>query len=1225
MNKISLFVNYYIDSNKERQKELEYCLNCNIENKYIEQIFLLHEYNVVIPDNPKLIGVNVGNRPTFDDMFAFANNFDGIKIIANSDIYFNDTIALCSKLNEKEVFALNRWDLNKDGGLEFFNKNDSQDVWIYKGKVNNLNAYFNIGQMGCDCVLAYELDKCGFNVLSPSKQIQAIHVDRLKKKNYEELQKTSLVHKRPYKTLKLMEFPEPKDYTILFKYPVRERRDKFFKTLDEYYFLMSKNSKFNFIITMDEDDKIMNCKEVRERLKKYKYLTYFYGNNKCKIEAVNADIPESGFDIIVLVSDDMIPQVQDYDNIIRKKMTFCYPDTDGVLWFNDGCPNARQLNTLCILGKKYYDRFGYIYFPDYKNFWCDKEFMEVANSFGKQTYFDECIIRHEHFEWGYGEKDKMYIETIKKCPLDKALYYKREKTGFRTTIPKIAYFVWSKGTPLSYFRYLTLQTFRKQNPDYKMILYLSKAIEVKNWKGNTEQEYYNKKKNDIEDYLPKVKDLNVEVKEYNKYNNLNPTQIADLFRFEKLYETGGWFFDCDQLFLNPIPEFMINNYDFVLGCKSIPYIGVIGAVRGSKSCEAIRNKQLGILKDNKLSDYQSLGIILLQEYLNSSVIEEKILNTEDEVFYPVYWDKVGDLYKGKINIFDFTDSIALHWHGGYPASQEFNFKFNEKFAKTSKDSISRYMRNEDINPLNVIDEKGKLNILIIVSEMVSLSGSPMYHYTLAKELSNRGYEVDIFSQFTTNITRSNLLTSNVNIIDGIDKEKYYDIVFISQPKYSDLVGMINSFRIINICHSEYKEETPIINNKIAKYIAIRPSIKDHLILEHKIKEDKIEVIYNGIDFNRFNKSKRKKHEGNYTKVVLPCSIHDFRIPFIRYYTDKANENFRVFIYGQNFMPEFAKTVNKWVIITDAQFDIENYITDADIVAGVLYGRVNLEASAMGVKSFIHNPENPSEYYEFEVKEQEFEKRHNIINVADSVINLAKTIKMPKQNIAIVQEAIQTPKNKEVNHHYVPINKDVQEKFYTIYKTNHWRDKDSVSGTGSNLEQTRVLISKLPQIIEKYEVTSFLDIPCGDFFWMSRVNFPETVKYIGAEIVSEIINKNKEKYSNTDFRVLDIINSSLPKVVMVFVRDCLVHLPYSEIFKAIKNIKSSGSILLVTTNFMERGENTDIKLGDWRPLNFMKAPFNFPNPTETILEDCQEFNGQFKDKAICVWRLNDINV
>ena len=58
------------------------------------------------------------------------------------------------------------------------------------------------------------------------------------------------------------------------------------------------------------------------------------------------------------------------------------------------------------------------------------------------------------------------------------------------------------------------------------------------------------------------------------------------------------------------------------------------------------------------------------------------------------------------------------------------------------------------------------------------------------------------------------------------------------------------------------------------------------------------------------------------------------------------------------------------------------------------------------------------------------------------------------------------------------NKDI---FQNIYFNNRWGDSSSLSGTGSNLEQTTNIIKELPSIFKKYKINSILDIPCGDFF------------------------------------------------------------------------------------------------------------------------------------------------
>jgi hypothetical protein len=100
-----------------------------------------------------------------------------------------------------------------------------------------------------------------------------------------------------------------------------------------------------------------------------------------------------------------------------------------VLWFNDGY-QGDKLNTLCILGKKYYDRFGYIYHPEYKSVWCDNEFMDIANILEKQTYFSYVIIRHEHPDWGFGDNDEIHSANIRNGSHDSNLYNIRKTNNF---------------------------------------------------------------------------------------------------------------------------------------------------------------------------------------------------------------------------------------------------------------------------------------------------------------------------------------------------------------------------------------------------------------------------------------------------------------------------------------------------------------------------------------------------------------------------------------------------------------------------------------------------------------------------------------------------------------------------------------------------------------------------------------------------------------------------
>jgi hypothetical protein len=215
---------------------------------------------------------------------------------------------------------------------------------------------------------------------------------------------------------------------ILIKFPTRNRKDKFFEVLQKYYDFATDLSKIEFLITLDYDDDSMNNQEVIDKLKSYENLRFVFGKSNNKIHAVNRDIELGDWDIILLASDDMIPIEKGYDEQIRFNMTINYPNTDGILWFNDG--NRKDLNTLCILGKKYYERFGYIYHPDYKSLWADNEFMTVGNLLKKQIFIDKVIIHHQHPDWGYGGRDIIHSLNSNHDREDRMVFQRRQKNNF---------------------------------------------------------------------------------------------------------------------------------------------------------------------------------------------------------------------------------------------------------------------------------------------------------------------------------------------------------------------------------------------------------------------------------------------------------------------------------------------------------------------------------------------------------------------------------------------------------------------------------------------------------------------------------------------------------------------------------------------------------------------------------------------------------------------------
>ena len=217
---------------------------------------------------------------------------------------------------------------------------------------------------------------------------------------------------------------------LLFKYPTRARLDWFKQTLEKYYEMMSGSNPFQFLITLDDDDEQMNSEEARWFMEQFRGLSYQYNNHQSKIEACNADMDLlTDWDIVILVSDDMVPQQSGFDIQIVDDMETHFPDTDGCLFYDDGLFSKDNTSTLSILGRKYYDRFGYIYHPDYKSFYCDNEYTEVARSLGKMAYSPNVIIKHE-WTGGGGSEDALYRRNTRLGKPDEATYNRRKAAGF---------------------------------------------------------------------------------------------------------------------------------------------------------------------------------------------------------------------------------------------------------------------------------------------------------------------------------------------------------------------------------------------------------------------------------------------------------------------------------------------------------------------------------------------------------------------------------------------------------------------------------------------------------------------------------------------------------------------------------------------------------------------------------------------------------------------------
>jgi len=203
------------------------------------------------------------------------------------------------------------------------------------------------------------------------------------------------------------------------------------ENMTNYIGSLSKKHEYEFLISADTDDPDMYCPGVSAFLESLSVpAKIFYGPNTNKIQAINADMQHaSPFDILFVVSDDMHPVVLGFDDIIARDMVYHFPDIDGALHYNDGLCGKDVTCTLSIMGVNLYNRFGYIYHPSYRSFYCDNEYTDQIRKWKKHVYIPRVIVKHNYTGFAH-LADAVYRMNSKKGIPDAATYAARKAQGF---------------------------------------------------------------------------------------------------------------------------------------------------------------------------------------------------------------------------------------------------------------------------------------------------------------------------------------------------------------------------------------------------------------------------------------------------------------------------------------------------------------------------------------------------------------------------------------------------------------------------------------------------------------------------------------------------------------------------------------------------------------------------------------------------------------------------
>jgi len=181
-----LFTSYFNTNDGARQRELNTCLQNNLDNVNIDHVYCYSESPYPV-QNDKLT-MKYDGRPTYQNLIDWANDIsqDGdVVAIANSDIYFDETLNWAHNVNMgATLIALSRWDVLPNQTKRLFAYEHSQDAWIFKGKIHIKGAEYYMGLPGCDNRIAYDANEQGYRVVNTAKDIISYHLHNSNVRSY---------------------------------------------------------------------------------------------------------------------------------------------------------------------------------------------------------------------------------------------------------------------------------------------------------------------------------------------------------------------------------------------------------------------------------------------------------------------------------------------------------------------------------------------------------------------------------------------------------------------------------------------------------------------------------------------------------------------------------------------------------------------------------------------------------------------------------------------------------------------------------------------------------------------------------------------------------------------------------------------------------------------------------------------------------------------------------
>lgn len=246
------------------------------------------------------------------------------------------------------------------------------------------------------------------------------------------------------------------------------------------------------------------------------------------------------------------------------------------------------------------------------------------------------------------------------------------------------HFFWGD-QPMSWMRYMSLYSFRLLNPEWDIHLWqCSTPVRGKYWTCPNQQDFFRYSGDDYRSFLPEL-DVRFHAWSHWRINELGPSHLSNLFKWQLMAGEGGWYADLDILWVRPMSHYLSRidaGYNMAI-CYRLGYfsIGLLASTGGM----AFFRRVLESAENATREVYQSAGVMAIynalgcQPFQGSDHIKKikqqhtgaSILNFPMDLIYPWRCTEMADVFCRRHKHIP-GKTIGIHWYAGAEISQQYN-------------------------------------------------------------------------------------------------------------------------------------------------------------------------------------------------------------------------------------------------------------------------------------------------------------------------------------------------------------------------------------------------------------------------------------------------------------------------------------------------------------------------------------------------------------------------